>query len=324
MDASRVATRPGARWAPAMAATAATGLCFCGRVDEPPRPGTPSATSPTSVWASSTMSRAGFASAPAATPSAPASSPIRVRSVCQGRTGACRPSSRAIASATRRPWPSKAAQGPGRAAELDRQAQRLDVSEIAGRAVEPAHPAGSLEPEGRGNGLLQQGASGDGGRPVIASQERGGVRRATRGPRRWRPGSGARSTSWPCPRCPGSWRHGAPDGAMSSPTATRSRRTRGTTGVPVAAVSPPMASTSSVNPCPARSIAWAWAAGMSPAFAAERARAISTSTIAWSHAPGRCSVSGPGREPAARSAVPRDQRSKKAVASSPCRRMSKR
>ena len=50
IDARIVATRPGARWAHAITATAPTGLRLCGIVEEPPRPSpAPSAASATSV-----------------------------------------------------------------------------------------------------------------------------------------------------------------------------------------------------------------------------------------------------------------------------------
>ena len=64
--------------------TAPTGLRLCGSVEEPPRPGTSSRTSPTSVWASSTRSVATDPTAAPARPSTPASSATRPRSVCQG------------------------------------------------------------------------------------------------------------------------------------------------------------------------------------------------------------------------------------------------
>ena len=93
MQASRVATSPGACLAHARADTAATGLRLCGIEDEPP--GAVSRTSPTSVWASRTTSPAALAIAPQAVPSPAASSAIRERSVCHGSTGASRPSSAA-------------------------------------------------------------------------------------------------------------------------------------------------------------------------------------------------------------------------------------
>ena len=68
---------------------------------------------------------------------------------------------------------------PGRATELHGQALRPDVRETADRPVESAHPAGRLEAEGRGDGLLQQGASGDGRRTVVAREPGGGVGRST-------------------------------------------------------------------------------------------------------------------------------------------------
>ena len=53
------------RWAQAPARTEPTGLRLCGRVEEPPRPPSEdSATSPTSVWANRTTSRASFALRP--------------------------------------------------------------------------------------------------------------------------------------------------------------------------------------------------------------------------------------------------------------------
>ena len=55
----------GARAAASSASRHPAGLRLCGMLDEPPRPSTAgSATSPTSGWASSVMSRAIFAASP--------------------------------------------------------------------------------------------------------------------------------------------------------------------------------------------------------------------------------------------------------------------
>ena len=80
-----VATSPGTRVAAAMATDAPTGLRFCGIVDEPPRPGAlGSATSPTSVCASSARSRASLPSPAVRMPSAVAHSQSASRCVCHG------------------------------------------------------------------------------------------------------------------------------------------------------------------------------------------------------------------------------------------------
>ena len=90
---SSVAASPGACCAQASAQIAATGLRLCGIADEPPA--FASRTSATSVWESSTTSRATFATAPDVTASALASSPTRPRSVCHGSSGSGSPSSSA-------------------------------------------------------------------------------------------------------------------------------------------------------------------------------------------------------------------------------------
>ena len=101
IEASSVAASPGACRAAPSAQTAATGLCLCGIVDDPPP--RPSRTSPTSVWLSRTTSRATLARAPHVCASAPASAATRARSVCHGSAGAGRSSCAAIASRTAMP-----------------------------------------------------------------------------------------------------------------------------------------------------------------------------------------------------------------------------
>ena len=80
----------GTRRPHAVAITALTGLRFCGIAEDAPRPAPPpSRSSPTSLWASSTTSRAIFASTPARPPSAPASAagPVADRVPRQRRLG---------------------------------------------------------------------------------------------------------------------------------------------------------------------------------------------------------------------------------------------
>ena len=131
------------------------------------------------------MSRAALPTAPAATPSAPASSPIRLRWVCQGRTGASRCSSRAraattpVAASREVSWPPPAGgrhavERAGRAAELDGQA---DAVQVVGGVVEAQHPARGLQPERRRLGLLEQGAADDRRVAMGLGQLRRGVRR---------------------------------------------------------------------------------------------------------------------------------------------------
>ena len=87
-----------------------TGLCFCGRADDPPRPApVRSETSPTSVCARSTTSNATFPATPAATPSADATSTTRARAVCHGSVGSERASSAESSCATSRPRSARAA-----------------------------------------------------------------------------------------------------------------------------------------------------------------------------------------------------------------------
>ena len=104
------------------------------------------------------MSRAALPTAPAATPSAPASSPIRLRSVCQGRTGASRCELAREGGDDRERVGADAVQRPGRAAELHRQA---DAVQVVGGVVEAQHPARGLQPERRRLGLLEQRAADD-------------------------------------------------------------------------------------------------------------------------------------------------------------------
>ena len=89
---------------------ASTGLCFCGRADDPARPTTErSKTSPTSVCAMSATSNATFPATPAATPSAAATSTSRARAVCHGRVGSARVSSTDNSRMTSSPRPDNAA-----------------------------------------------------------------------------------------------------------------------------------------------------------------------------------------------------------------------
>jgi hypothetical protein len=85
----------------------APGFRFCGIADETPRPGSRrSATSATSVCASSTRSPAIFASAPVVTPSAAPSRATGMRFACQGSAGTGRSSrvaSPAITAGARSP-----------------------------------------------------------------------------------------------------------------------------------------------------------------------------------------------------------------------------
>ena len=76
---SSVATRPGTCIAAARALTAAIGLCLCGIDDDPPLPSARSASSPMSLCARTTMSRATLATAAAASPHAPATAAVAVR-----------------------------------------------------------------------------------------------------------------------------------------------------------------------------------------------------------------------------------------------------
>ena len=111
--ANIVATSPGARTAAASATAQATGLRFCGIVEEPPRPGADgSAASAISLCASSETSRAILPRTPTTFPHAAASAAKRSRSACHGNAGSVRPSSRARASATSSPRPPSDARVP--------------------------------------------------------------------------------------------------------------------------------------------------------------------------------------------------------------------
>ena len=107
IEASMVATCPGAVAAAERMIVAETGLRLCGMAVDPPRPGTcGSATSATSVEARLATSPAILPSAPIRIASQLAASAIAARRVCQAMEGAASRSSAANASSTAGPcWP---------------------------------------------------------------------------------------------------------------------------------------------------------------------------------------------------------------------------
>ena len=236
--ASSVATRPGACAAAARAVTAAIGFCLCAIDDEPP--GAASRTSPTSVWASSTMSPATLPIAAAAVPSAPASSVTRLRSVCHGTVrlgqaelvGEARDDGRPVRVQRR-----ERARRRRRAAPAARRAP--DAAEARSRPVEPG-------PHSRGDGpnvvgtaccsSVRPAMACRGGRGRASAAAVGAVaqlgedRRRGRGARR--ASSAVSRMSWlVAPRCT----RGARPRRRRGRDRARSSATSGMTGLPPAA-----------------------------------------------------------------------------------------
>ena len=103
-------------------------------------------------------SRAIFPSTPITMPSAAASSALRVRSVCHGIDRLGQPESLRESVHDADTGLAQCSQRARCAAQLHRKALASDMSEQLACFIDRHKPARSLEPEGRGNRRLQQGA----------------------------------------------------------------------------------------------------------------------------------------------------------------------
>ena len=150
---SEPVSTPDAAAAPRAQATASTdetGLRLCGIVDETPCPEpAASATSPTSVWASSVMSRPIFPQAPASAASAAPSSATRTRLVCHGSVGSREPELAREVAGERRPVGTERAERAGGASELRREPLRAHAFEPRRRVEQTDEPTRRDEPERR-------------------------------------------------------------------------------------------------------------------------------------------------------------------------------
>ena len=289
---STTGTRAVPRLAAVTAATACTGLRLCGMVDDPPRPGAAaSATSPTSVWESSTTSPPILAAVPATMPRLAASSAGRWRAECQGRAGSARPSSAAKRAITSGPRVPKTARVP--AAPPSCTARRARAPTRSRRAsTTPASQPAALRPKVVGTACCSS---------VLAAMTVWRCRSARAAHSAASPSSSARviavarwatSTaavsrmSWlVAPWC--TWRR------AGSGTAALTERTSGMTGFPPCLAARPSAAGSSAagsiaagssNLLQAPAMALAASGGIRPAAASARASAASASSMARSHA----------------------------------------
>ena len=231
--ASSTPTRPRTDRAAARARIAPTGFCLCGIADEPPRPPPlASATSPTSVCASSTMSSATFSTAPAAIAERARRAPPTGRAVAvPGQRRLVEPE---LAREARR---ARRARASPSAASVP-AAPPSCAGEPAARAAAPARrvdagqPARGLEPERHRQRLLQQ-------RPARHHACRGAraasARARRRPPRRARPASApARASRRASPRVSSDVLAGraAVDALAARRRPRAARCTSGTTGLP--------------------------------------------------------------------------------------------
>ena len=124
----------------------------------------------------STTSSPTFPSTPAVVASAAPSSAIRVRFVCQGRTGSSKPSSSARSTEDLRASLSDRRERADRSAELRGQPPRPNRLEAAARLEQRDEPARNLEPERRRQRLLQQRSRSHRRRPLRLGQRGQGGR----------------------------------------------------------------------------------------------------------------------------------------------------
>ena len=167
---NRVATRPGACRAQASALTAATGLRLCGRVEDPDA-GAALLGHLADLGLGEQDDVLGRGSHRARHP------PQGARELGdtaafgvpgQHRFGQAESVGQGGADAGT--VLAQRGQGAHRTAELDRRSLVERAPQARARRVEPVRPTGRDHPEGRGQGLLQQGAAGHGGVPVFGRQ----------------------------------------------------------------------------------------------------------------------------------------------------------
>ena len=243
----------------------------------------PSATSPTSDWASRVTSRAILPRTPVTPAHAPAISVIRSRSVCQGTVGVCRPSSAASSAATSGPRSPSADRVP--AAPPNWTASRLAATRSSAVAASsrPVSQPAATRPKVTGTACWSR------VRPIMMVSRCTAARRAAAAaaaarsseitPSAWRASSMAAVSTMSWLVAPWCTAPAGPGGSIRV-----SARTSAGTGLPVSAACRPSSAASNASARAAVVTAAPAPGAAIPACSSARARAASVSSMACSQA----------------------------------------